>query len=123
MPKDVAKTQRRKPPSSGLMLLLKPYKLLVAILVVLTIVSNAFNLVVPKLISRAIDGYTQGHFVLDTVILQLLVVAVAVFILTYAQNGVHLDGRALAKDFDRAGGEDLPNDRSRGWSKSRRPNC
>ncbi len=81
------------------MLLLKPYKLLVAILVVLTIVSNAFNLVVPKLISRAIDGYTQGHFVLNTVILQFLVVAVAVFILTYAQNGVQIwTAERVAKD-------------------------
>jgi len=81
------------------MLLLKPYKLLVAILVVLTIVSNAFNLVVPKLMSHAIDAYTQGHFVLNTVVLQFLVVAVLVFILTYAQNGVQIwTAERVAKD-------------------------
>jgi ATP-binding cassette subfamily B protein len=99
MPKDVAKTERKKPPSPGLMLLLKPYKLLVAILVVLTIVSNAFNLVVPKLMSHAIDAYTQGHFVLNTVILQFLVVAALVFVLTYAQNGVQIwTAERVAKD-------------------------
>ncbi len=99
MPKDVAKTQRGKPPSPGLLLLLKPYKLLVAILVVLTVVSNAFNLVVPKLMSHAIDAYTQGHFVMKTVVLQFLVVAVLVFILTYAQNGVQIwTAERVAKD-------------------------
>jgi len=99
MPKEVAKTERKKPPSPGLMLLLKPYKLLVAILVVLTIVSNAFNLVVPKLMSHAIDAYTQGHFVLNTVILQFLVVAALVFVLTYAQNGVQIwTAERVAKD-------------------------
>src|SRR5271165_1110302 len=99
MPKDVAKTQRRKPTSPGLTLLLKPYRMLVAILVVLTIVSNAFNLVVPKLMSHAIDAYTQGHFVMNTVVLQFLVVAVLVFILTYAQNGVQIwTAERVAKD-------------------------
>jgi ATP-binding cassette, subfamily B, bacterial len=99
MPKDVAKTERKKPPSPGLMLLLKPYKLLVAMLVVLTIVANGLNLVVPKLMSHAIDAYTQGRFVLNTVILQFLVVAALVFVLTYAQNGVQIwTAERVAKD-------------------------
>ncbi len=99
MPKDVAKTQRKRPPSSGLMLLLKPYKLLVVLLVVLTVVGNALNLVVPKLISHAIDAYTQGRFVLSTVVVQFLVVAVLVFILTYAQSAVQIwAAERVAKD-------------------------
>ena len=60
MSKKVAKTQPKRPPSAGLLLLLKPYQLLVAMLVALTIVGNGLNLVVPKLISHAIDAYTQG---------------------------------------------------------------
>jgi ATP-binding cassette, subfamily B, bacterial len=81
------------------MLLLKPYKLMVAILVVLTIVGNAFNLVVPKLISRAIDDYTRGSFVLNTVVWQFLVVGLLVFILTYAQSGVQIwASERVAKD-------------------------
>jgi ATP-binding cassette, subfamily B, bacterial len=99
MPKDVAKTERKRPPSSGLMLLLKPYKLMVALLVVLTIVGNALNLVVPKLISHAIDAYTQGRFVLNTVVVQFLVVALLVFILTYAQSAVQIwAAERVAKD-------------------------
>jgi ATP-binding cassette, subfamily B, bacterial len=99
MPDEVAKPQRKGPPSAGLLLLLKPYKLLVATLVSLTIVGNGLNLVVPKLISRAIDAYTAGHFVLHTVVVQFLVTGFLVFILTYAQSIVQTwASERVAKD-------------------------
>jgi ATP-binding cassette subfamily B protein len=99
MPNSVAKPQRKRPPSSGLMLLLKPYRSLVALLVVLTIAGNALNLVVPKLISHAIDAYTQGRFVLNTVVVQFLVVGFLVFLFTYAQNAVQIwASERVAKD-------------------------
>ncbi|HWF11589.1 MAG TPA: ABC transporter ATP-binding protein [Bryobacteraceae bacterium] len=78
----------RKPPSAGLMLLLKPYRPLVVALVALTIVGNGLNLVVPQLISHAIDSYTQGRFVRNTIVIEFLVVALLVFILTYGQSVV-----------------------------------
>lgn len=68
------------------MLLLKPYKPLVAALVALTIVGNGLNLVVPAITSRAIDSYTAGHFDRNKVILEFALVALVVFILTYGQN-------------------------------------
>src|SRR5260370_755365 len=77
---------QRTPPGGGLFVLLKPYRGLVALLVVLTIAGNGLTLVVPKLISRAIDAYTQRAFVLSTVVLQFLVVAFLVFALNYLQN-------------------------------------
>jgi ATP-binding cassette subfamily B protein len=91
MPNEVAKPQKARPqkkgpPGAGLLLLLKPYKLLVTTLVALTIVGNGLNLVVPKLISSAIDNYTAGHFVLHTVVLQFLVTGFLVFVLTYGQS-------------------------------------
>jgi ATP-binding cassette, subfamily B, bacterial len=85
MPDNATKTPR-KPPGAGLLLLLKPYKLLVSSLVVLTIVGNGLNLVVPKLISSAIDAYTAGHFVASRVVIQFLVTGLLVFILTYGQS-------------------------------------
>ena len=77
---------QRTPPGGGLFALLKPYRALVALLVVLTIVGNGLTLVVPKLISRAIDAYTQRAFVLSTVVWQFFVVAFLVFVLNYLQN-------------------------------------
>ena len=68
------------------MVLLKPYKLLVTMLVAFTIIGNALNLVVPKLISSAIDSYTAGHFSYRTVVIQFVLTGLGVFILTYAQN-------------------------------------
>lgn len=81
-------TKRKRPPSSGLLLLLKPYRLLVAVLVVLTVAGNALNLVVPKLISRAIDDFTQGRFILHTVVLQFVSVGLLVFVFAYGQAAV-----------------------------------
>lgn len=94
-----AKPDRKAPPAAGLLLLLKPYRLLVALLVALTIVGNGLNLVVPKLISQAIDSYTQGRFVRNTVVLEFVLVGMLVFILTYAQNVVQTwASERVAKD-------------------------
>jgi ATP-binding cassette subfamily B protein len=98
MRKSVAKPQG-KPPSAGLSLLLKPYRWLIAILAILTIAGNALNLVVPKLISHAIDAYTQGRFVLPTVVLQFVLVGLLVFIFAYAQSAVQIwASERVAKD-------------------------
>ena len=99
MSERVPKTPRKRPPSSGLLLLLKPYRMLVVLLVVLTIAGNALNLVVPKLMSRGIDAYTQGRFVLSTIVLQFSVVAFLVFVLAYLQAGVQTwAAERVAKD-------------------------
>jgi ATP-binding cassette, subfamily B, bacterial len=99
MRNSVAKTQPKRPPSAGLMLLLKPYRWLIAILATLTIVGNAFNLVVPKLIARAIDDYTQGRFVLNTVVVEFVVVGLLVFLFSYGQAGMQTwTSERVAKD-------------------------
>jgi ATP-binding cassette subfamily B protein len=82
----MAGNPRKPPPGGGLFLLLKPYRPLVAMLVALTIVGNALSLVVPKLISHAIDAYTQRTFVLSTTVLQFFAVAFLVFALSYLQS-------------------------------------
>jgi ATP-binding cassette subfamily B protein len=81
---DAAKKKRAA--GGGLLPLLKPYRLLIALLVVLTVVGNGLNLAVPKIISHAIDAYTQQSFVISTVVLQFIVVASLVFALTYLQS-------------------------------------
>ena len=77
---------QRRPPGAGLFALLKPYRRLIVVLAVLTIVGNGLTLVVPKLIASAIDAYTQRTFVLSTVASQIFVVALLVLILSYLQN-------------------------------------
>jgi ATP-binding cassette subfamily B protein len=70
--------------------LLKPYKFLVFLLVVFTVISNAFNLVVPKIIGGAIDTYTKGSFVLSHLVIEFSIIAVLIFIFTYIQNVIQV---------------------------------
>src|ERR1700679_1508039 len=87
------------PPSGGLFVLVKPYKGLVAMLAVLTILANALNLVVPKLIARAIDGYRKAAFDLNSMIGWYLLVCVSAFFLTYLQSLVQTyASERVAKD-------------------------
>src|SRR5262245_49197907 len=75
-----------KPNGPNLLGLLKPYRPLVALLALMTILGNALNLAVPKVVSRAIDAYTQGQLVLRPVVVELSVIAVGIFVFLYLQN-------------------------------------
>lgn len=81
---DIKKPSRPKGPN--LWALLQPYRPLVAVLAVLTIFGNALNLAVPKIVSRAIDAYTQGQLVLQPVVIELSAVAFGIFLFLYLQN-------------------------------------
>jgi len=84
---------------SGLFVLVKPYKGMVAALAALTILVNALNLVVPKLIARAIDNYLQPNFALGPMIAWFLLVCVSAFFLTYLQSLVQTyASERVAKD-------------------------
>lgn len=66
--------------------LLKPYSGMVAFLVIFALMSNGVNLLLPKIISHAIDDYTGGHFVFKTVVLKFLIASLVIFIFTYLQS-------------------------------------
>jgi ATP-binding cassette, subfamily B, bacterial len=69
----------KKPQGPSLFAVLKPYKNLILVLVVLTILGNGLNLVVPKLIGHAIDNYTTN------LIAEFFAVAAGIFIFSYLQ--------------------------------------
>ena len=103
MSSPTAKATSRKRPAgpspAGLFLLVKPYQGLVAMLAALTILANALNLAVPKLIARAIDSYQQPGFALDSTIARFLLVCVSVFLLSYLQSVVQTyASERVAKD-------------------------
>jgi len=81
-----AGTKRAAPPGSRLLGLLKPYRALVSILAALTILGNALNLVVPKLLSRAIDDYGRAQYVPGVVAAELFAVAMGIFVFAYLQS-------------------------------------
>ena len=80
------------PPNTGpkpnLLALMKPYRGMIALLVTFTILANAGNLLVPKIISRAIDTFARGNFVMGRMILEFGIVAGLIFLFTYLQSVV-----------------------------------
>jgi ATP-binding cassette subfamily B protein len=86
-----ANTQNEAAPAApGLFSLLRPYAWTIALLVLLTVLGNALNLLVPQLIKHAIDTYTLGSFDLVRLVVEFSIVAAFIFIFTYGQNIVQV---------------------------------
>lgn len=65
---------------------LKPYKGLLAGLLIFAVLSNALNLVIPKIIQNAIDSFSEGHFDMNRILIWFSVAAIFIFIFTYLQS-------------------------------------
>jgi ATP-binding cassette, subfamily B, bacterial len=74
-----------RPSGPSLFGLLAPYRRLIFLLAALTILGNGLNLAVPKLISSAIDTYTQQRLILSRLIAEFFAVASGIFIFAYLQ--------------------------------------
>lgn len=72
--------------SSNIFSILKPYKGFVALLAFFTIAGNGVSLLIPKLISRGIDSYTQNTFDGRTLSIEFGIVALCIFAFTYLQG-------------------------------------
>jgi ATP-binding cassette subfamily B protein len=73
----------RKP---GITHLLKPYRGLILLLLVFTVIGNAINLWLPKIISHGIDAYTAGMFSFRSIITQFVTAVLCIFVFTYLQS-------------------------------------
>ncbi len=68
--------------------LLIPYRGMVLLLVLFALISNGINLFIPLIISRSIDAYDSGGFMLTGTVIQFLAAAFFIFIFTYLQGVV-----------------------------------
>src|SRR5438105_5706032 len=75
-----------KPTGPKLTALLTPYAPLILTIVALTMAGNSLNLIVPKMIARAIDTFATRQLVLGTLVIQFLSVTAGIFLFTYLQN-------------------------------------
>lgn len=99
MKKETTNSKPKRPPGPSLVDLLKPYKNWVFLLIFFAFVSNALNLVLPKLIANSIDSYQAGNFVLNTVIIEFSAVAICVFVFAILQSIVqNYTAEIVAKD-------------------------
>ncbi|SDE22216.1 ABC transporter ATP-binding protein [Niabella drilacis] len=66
--------------------MLRPYRGLISLLLVLALFSNGLSLVVPKLIQSAIDDFSQSRFHMQRLVVYFLAVSVLILLLTYFQS-------------------------------------
>src|SRR5205085_9301729 len=85
-PSDQAMQRPKDKQGPGLFSLLGPYCQWIMGLVVLTILGNGLNLIVPRLLAGVIDTYNQPGFTLSRTVVKFFAVAVGIFVLAYLQN-------------------------------------
>jgi len=73
----------RKP---NIFAVVKPYKLMISGLIGIALLSNAVNLVIPKLISYGIDDFSNGSFSYEKLIIQFLIAAFIILVFTFLQG-------------------------------------
>lgn len=76
------KAKKDKPNIFGL---LKPYRGMVALLIVFALLGNGANLIIPKIISRGIDAFTGGNYLLKPVLTEFLIATGIIFFFSYLQ--------------------------------------
>jgi ATP-binding cassette, subfamily B, bacterial len=79
--------------------LLGNYKPLVTLLVTFAILTNAFNLWLPKIIAGGIDAFGEGNFQPKVVVIEFLVATLVIFVFAWLQNWVQtLVSERVARD-------------------------
>jgi ATP-binding cassette subfamily B protein len=74
---------KKKPSIIGL---LKPYRGLIMLLLVFTLLGNGINLFIPKIIAGGIDAFTAKHFAFRPLIIEFTLAVAAIFVFTYLQG-------------------------------------
>ncbi len=82
--------QRENISTPSLFSLIPKYKGMIILLTALTVIASALSISVPKIISTAIDSYTNGNFVITNLIIEFAIVAFFIFVFTYLQNIVQV---------------------------------
>ncbi len=77
-----------RPARTNIFNVITPYKKLITLLILFALLSNGANLVIPKIISHAIDDFSAGHFSYQTVIIWFLVASSVIFLFTILQTGL-----------------------------------
>src|SRR5438445_13455401 len=77
-----------RPKGPGLSTLLKPYRVFISLLVLLALISNAFNLWLPKIIAASIDSFTNHPEagIRRPLIIAFLWAVIGAFLFAYLQS-------------------------------------
>ena len=75
-----------KPGKPNIFGVIKPYRLMIFSLITFALLSNAVNLVIPKLISFGIDDFAKGNFSYQKIIIEFLSAASIILVFTFLQG-------------------------------------
>ncbi len=93
---------------AGLFSVLGPYWGIVIILIIMALAGSAINLLIPKIIARAIDAFSAGSFKAGIVIAEFLAAATGIFVFTFLQGVLQtITAERVAKDLRKSLAEKL----------------
>lgn len=93
------KPKTQAPQKANMFQLLKPYSGVIGLLILLSLLSNGINLIIPKIISRGIDAYSGNHLDFRMIATEFALAALFIFIFTYLQSIVQtLASERVARD-------------------------
>ena len=94
----MGKKEKVKSTAPGLMSLLKPYRTMIILLIVFSLLSNGINLILPRIIASGIDSY-PNHYELKKILIEFGAAAIIIFIFTYLQSIVQTNtAERVARD-------------------------
>jgi len=86
MDKPVSRSAKDKIIKPSIFNLLKPYSGIVILLIIMALMGSAVNMLIPKIIAHGIDTFSSKHFDIESVVVEFLIAAAAIFIFTSLQN-------------------------------------
>jgi ATP-binding cassette, subfamily B, bacterial len=86
MDKPVSRSAKDKIIKPSIFNLLKPYSGIVILLIIMALMGSAVNMLIPKIIAHGIDAFSSKHFDIESVVVEFLIAAAAIFIFTSLQN-------------------------------------
>jgi ATP-binding cassette subfamily B protein len=78
--------QGGRPKGPSIFGVLKPYKFMIAGLIIFALLSNAVNLVIPKIISHSIDDFSKGAFSFQKMMLEFFGASLIILLFTFLQG-------------------------------------
>lgn len=97
--KEKNKSATRPVQKTNLFSVVLPYKGVVIVLILMALAGNTINLLIPKIIARAIDAFSADQFNVNKVITEFLFAALGIFIFTVVQSIFQtLTAERVAKD-------------------------
>lgn len=93
------KPEADKKKKAGLFSVLRPYRGIVIILIIMALAGSAINLLIPKIIARGIDSLSDNSFRAEKVISEFLIAAAGIFVFTFFQGVIQtLTSERVARD-------------------------